>query len=351
MLAYVTGSVDEELLRRNEYLVIENRILRNQIKGRIRLTDAERISLAQVAKRLGRKALNEMAQMVRPETILAWHRRLVANKLDGSKNRASVDALAKAEAIEELVLKFARENPGWGYRRIAGALSNLGHQVSHQTVANVLKRHDIAPAPERRKTTNWREFIRTHLEVLAAVDFFTVEVWTAAGLTTYYVLTFMRVASRRVYIAGITPWPDQRWMAQMARNVTMEAEGFLCGYRYLLHDRDAKFCAAFDEILEAAGLIPLKLPPRSPNLNAHLERWHRSIKEECLSKLILFGEASLRHVLSNYVSHFHSERNHQAKGNVVLFPAPSDRVGEGTGEIQTRERLGGLLKFYHRAAA
>ena len=174
--------------------------------------------------------------MVRPETILAWHRRLVANKFDGSKNRASVDALAKAEAIEELVLKFARENPGWGYRKIAGALSNLGHQVSHQTVANVLKRHDLAPAPERRKTTNWREFIRTHLEVLAAVDFFTVEVWTAAGLTTYYVLTFMRVASRRVYIAGITPWPDQRWMAQMARNVTMEAEGFLCGYRYLLHD-------------------------------------------------------------------------------------------------------------------
>jgi hypothetical protein len=351
MLAYVTGSVDEELLSRNEYLVTENRILRNQIKGRIRLTDAERISLVEVAKRLGRKALTEVAQMVRPETILAWHRRLVAKKFDGSKNRASVDASAKAEAIEKLVLKFARENPGWGYRRIAGALSNLGYQVSHQTVANILKRRDIAPAPERRKTTNWREFIRAHLEVLAAVDFFTVEVWTAAGLTTYYVLTFMRVASRRVCIAGVTPWPDQQWMAQMARNVTMEADGFLCGYRYLLHDRDAKFCVVFDGIFESVDLIPVKLPPRSPNLNAHLERWHRSIKEECLSKLILFGEASLCHVLSDYLSHYHSERNHQAKGNVVLFPAPLDRVGEATGEICARERLGGVLKFYHRAAA
>ena len=195
MLAYVTGSVDEELLHRNEYLVTENRILRDQIKGRMRLTDAQRISLARAAKRLGRRALNEVAQIVRPETILAWHRRLVAKKFDGSRNRPPADTLAKAEAIEELVLRFARENAGWGYRRIVGALRNLGHQVSHQTVANVLKRHDIAPAPERRKTTNWREFIRAHLEVLAAVDFFTVEVWTAAGLTTYYVLTFMRVAS------------------------------------------------------------------------------------------------------------------------------------------------------------
>jgi hypothetical protein len=170
MLAYITGSVDEELLRRNEYLVTENRILRNQIKGRIQLTDAERISLAQIAKRLGRKALKEVAQIVRPGTVLAWHQRLVAKKFDGSKNRGAVDAWAKGEALEELVLRFARENPTWGYRRIAGALGNVGRQVSHQTVANILRRHDISPAPERAKTTNWPEFIRAHLEVLAAVE-------------------------------------------------------------------------------------------------------------------------------------------------------------------------------------
>lgn len=182
LLAYVTGSVDEELLARNEYLVTENRILRGQIKGRIRLTDPERISLASAAKRLGRKALAEVAQIVRPETILRWHRRLIAKKFDGSKNRPPRQGDSTSDKIEELVLQTATENCTWGYRRIAGALRNLGHEVSHQTVANVLKRHDIAPAPERGRTMSWREFIRSHMEVLAAVDFFTAEVWTAGRI-------------------------------------------------------------------------------------------------------------------------------------------------------------------------
>ena len=351
MLAYVTGSVDEELLARNEYLVTENRILRGQIKGRMRLSDPERISLASAAKRLGRKALEEVAQIVRPETILGWHRRLIAKKFDGSENRSPGKGGSTSDQIEELVLQLARENRTWGYRRIVGALRNLGHEVSHQTVANVLKRHDIAPAPERGRTMSWREFIRSHLEVLAAVDFFTAEVWTAGGLMTYYVLTFMRVGSRQVCIAGITTSPDKGWMVQMARNMSLAEVGFLNGCRYLLHDRDAKFCEAFTEILEAVGIKSVKLPPRSPNLNAHLERWHRSVKEECLSKLILFGEASLRQALSNYVAHFHGERNHQGKGNVILFPRSEDRIGESSGHVQTRERLGGLLKFYYRDAA
>ena len=198
---------------------------------------------------------------------------------------------------------------------------------------------------------SWREFIRSHTEVLAAVDFFTVEVWTLGGLTTYYVLVFMRVASRKVCIAGITTSPDSGWMRQMARNVTLADIGFLSGCRYLLHDRDTKFCARFDSVLESVGIEALRLPPRSPNLNAHLERWNRSVKEECLSKLILFGEGSLRHVLWNYAEHFHTERNHQGKGNVILFPVSEDRIGERSGELSTRERLGGLLKFYHREAA
>src|SRR6266481_2301234 len=351
MLAYVTGSVDQEVLARDEYLVTENRILRNQIQGRIRLTDPERISLALAAKRLGRKALEEVAQIVRPETILGWHRRLIAKKFDGSKNRSGGKGGSTRDPIEELVLQLARENRTWGYRRIVGALSNLGHEVSHQTVANVLKRHDIGPAPERGRTMSWSQFIRSHLEVLAAVDFFTAEVWTAGGLMTCYVLSCMRVASRQECIAGITSSPDQRWMEQMARNLSFADTGFLNGCRYLPHDRDAKFCNAFTGILEAVGIKAVKLPARSPNLNANLERWHRSVKEECLSKLILFGEASLRQVLSQYADHFHGERNHQGKGNVILFPTPADRIGESTGEIQTRERLGGLLKLYYRQAA
>jgi transposase InsO family protein len=232
-----------------------------------------------------------------------------------------------------------------------GALSNLGHEISHQTVANVLKRHGLAPAPERGKKMPWKDFIRSHTEVLAAVDFFTAEVWAAGGLMTYYVLVFMRLASREVCIAGITLCPDGEWMKQMARNMTLAEDGLLNGCRYLLHDRDTKFSASFGDILGSAGIKPLALPPRSPNLNAHLERWNRSVKEECLSNMILFGEASLQHVLSNYAEHFHSERNHQGKDNVILFPSPADRIGESTGEIRTRERLGGLLKFYYRKAA
>jgi putative transposase len=174
----------------------------------VRLSDPERISLAEIGKRLGRKALEEVAQIVRPETILSWHRKLIARKFDGSRSRSSDSTAHRAQDIEQRVLQLARDNKRWGYRRLVGALSNLGHEVSHQTVANILKRHGLGPAPEREKTTTWPEFIRSHLAVLAAVDFFTTEVWTAAGLTAYYVLTLMRVASRQVCIAGITTSPD-----------------------------------------------------------------------------------------------------------------------------------------------
>ena len=191
----------------------------------------------------------------------------------------------------------------------------------------------------------------SHLEVLASVDFFTAEVWTLGGLMTYYVLTFMRAASRQVCIAGITTSPDRQWMEQMARNVTLAEVGFLCNCRYLLHDRDAKFCATFDVILKAVGIKAVTLPPRSPNLNAHLERWNRSVKEECLSKMILFGEAPLRYVLTHDVQHFHRERNHPGKENGILVPAAAERIGESSGPIRTRGRLGGWLKFYRREAA
>ena len=180
MLAYITGSVDQELLVRNEYLVTENRILKNQLKGRLQLTDLERITLAEIGKRLGRRVLEEVAQIVRPETILGWHRKLIARKFDGSKQRTLVGRPVTGQTLEDLVLQIARENRSWGYRRIVGALSNLGHEISHQTVANVLKRHGLTPAPERGKKTLWKDFIRSHLETFAAVDFFTAEVGRGA---------------------------------------------------------------------------------------------------------------------------------------------------------------------------
>ena len=247
-------------------------------------------------------------------------------------------------------MRLARENRGWGYDRIVGALANLGFQVCDQTVGNILRRHNIAPAPERSRTTTWKEFIQSHVEVLAGADFFTVEVLTWRGLVTYYVLFFIEVGSRRVRLGGITRHPESTWMQQVARNATMEGTGYLNGCRYLLHDRDRKFCQEFRDTMATGGVKCLPLPPRSPNLNAHAERWVRSIKEECLSKLILFGENSLRRVVSEFLEHYHQERNHQGKDNRLLFPVSALQDRNAPRAIRCRERLGGLLKYYGRAA-
>jgi len=177
-----------------------------------------------------------------------------------------------------------------------------------------------------------------------------VEVLTLSGLITYYALFFIHLESRRICLAGVTRRPDQEWMEQMARNVTMEDAGFLINRRYLLHDRDRKYCSSFRQLIEAASVKTLALPPRSPNLNAYAERWVRSVKEECLAKLILLGEGSLRRALRHYQAHYHEERNHQGKDNVLLFPLPTQARGE-QGKMRCRERLGGLLKYYEHEAA
>jgi len=350
LLAFVTGLVNQELLLRNEYLAAENRILRARLSSRLRLTDAERSTLAEIAKRLGRKALKDIAQVAKPDTILGWYRQLVARKFDGSRQRGYPGRPRVSPEVEELVVRFARENRSWGYDRIVGALANLGHQVSDQTVGNILRRHNIAPAPQRSRTTTWKEFIQSHVEVLAGADFFTVEVLTWRGLVTYYVLFFIEVGSRRVRLGGITRHPESTWMQQVARNATMEGTGYLNGCRYLLHDRDQKFCQEFRDTLATGGVKCLPLPPRSPNLNAHAERWIRSIKEECLSKLILFGENSLRRVVSEFLEHYHQERNHQGKDNLLLFRVSARQENHPPRAIRCRERLGGLLKYYGRAA-
>ena len=187
---------------------------------------------------------------------------------------------------------MAKENPDWGYDRIQGALANLGHTISDQTVGNILKAHGIEPAPERKRQTSWKTFLKAHWDVLGAIDFTTIEVWTTGGLVTFYLLFVMELKTRCVHFAGCTTNPDATWMKQIARNLTDAEDGFLHGKRYLLMDRDGKFCPAFREILKVDGVEPVLLPPKSPNLNAHLERFHRSIKEQCLSKMIFFLEGS-----------------------------------------------------------
>jgi putative transposase len=349
MLSYITGSVDQELLVRNEYLVAENRTLRARIKGRLLLSDSEKTTLAEIAHRLGRKALAEVAATAKPETLLGWYRKLIAQKFDGSRFRKCAGRPPVDEEIEGLVVRIAKENLTWGYDRIVGAMANLGYKVSDQTVGNILRRHDIPPAPKRKKGTSWKDFIRAHMAVMVGTDFFTVEVLTLRGLKTYYVLFFLHLESRRICVAGVTRHPDEEWMEQMARNITMEGTGFLSNCRYLLHDRDSKYCASFCELITTEKIKTLALPPKSPNLNAFAERWVRSVKEECLSKLILFGERSLKRALHHYEIHYHEERNHQGKDNLLLFPP--QRTSGNWGKVRRRERLGGLLKYYERVAA
>jgi transposase InsO family protein len=241
------------------------------------------------------------------------------------------------------------ENRTWGYTRIQGALQNLGHEIGRGTIAKVLKESGTDPAPDRQKRTTWKEFLRTHWELLAAADLFSVEVWTAVGLVRYHVLFVIRLATREVHIAGLIPEPDGPWMKQMARNLTDSMDGYLKGCRYLIHDRASLFSQDFGMILEAAGIESVRLPAHSPNLNAIAERFVRSIRESCLDRMILIGESSLHRAISQFDIHYHTERNHQGLENKIIRPEFAQFPAEGT--INCRSRLGGLLRYYYRDAA
>ncbi len=331
------------------YIQEENRILKSKLKGkRIRFTDDERRRLAVKGKVLGRKVLLAVASIVTPETILAWHRKLIAKKYDGSAKRGPGRPRVKDE-IAKLTVRMAQENPGWGYTTIRGALFNLGHTVARETVRNILKEHGIVPAPERRKRIPWSTFLKSHWGSMAAADFFTVEVWSCVGLTRYYVLFFIELSSRRVHIAGITEYPHGEWMKQIGRNVTDVVDGFLTDARYLILDRDPLYTEAFRALLKNAGVKPVRLPPRSPNLNAYAERWVRTIKESCLNRMIFFGEGSLRRAINQFLIHYHHERNHQGLGNQLIDP--QHEIGSLEGSVACRQRLGGMLRYYHRDAA
>jgi putative transposase len=204
--------VNQQILPQNEYLVAENRVLRAHLPTRLRLTDRQRSTLAEIGKRLGRKALQQVAGVARPDTIVAWYRKLIVQKFDGSKYRCYPGRPAVGREVTELVLRVACENTAWGYDRIAGALNNLGNRTSDQTVGNILRRFGLAPAPKRSQQTSWADFIRSHMAVLPGIDFFTVEVLTWYGLQTYYVLFFLHLETRRVTLAGITRHPTEQWM-------------------------------------------------------------------------------------------------------------------------------------------
>ncbi len=244
---------------------------------------------------------------------------------------------------------MARENPSWGYTRLHGALNNLGLDIGRSTIQRILKEHGIEPAPLRGKTMPWKTFLRAHWGAIAAADFFSVEVLARGGLIRYLVLFVIDLKTRRVHIAGVTCGAHGQWMAQGARNLIDAVAGPLRGFRHLIVDRDPLYTARFEKLLASAGIEVVRLPARSPNLNAYAERFVRSIKHECFRHIVPIGERHLRTVVAEFVDHYHAERNHQGLDNVIPFPSITPlAIG---GRVHRRERLGGLLNFYQRRAA
>ncbi len=307
LVAVFAGWLNRHQQAAIEYLKTENEILKSQLKGRRpRLTDEQRRRLAVKGRALGRKLLAEVACIVTPETILAWHRRLVALKWTYCRRKLGRPPIAGK--VRAMIVELASNDSNWGYSSIRDRLRNLGYRVSRTTIANVLAEYGLEPAPKRGRRMSWSTFMKAHWPKLEAIDFTTLEVWTKGGLVTHNVLFVMELATRKVVCAGITPHPDAAWMLQVGRNLTDAISGNLRGKQFLMMDRDASFHSAFRGLLENAGVRPVRLPARSPNCNAHLERFHGSFKREIADRMIFLGEDHLRRVITEYLEYYHHER-------------------------------------------
>jgi transposase InsO family protein len=342
-LSVLTGWLDRRERGAVAYLIEENRVMRRQLGGRrLPLADDDRRRLAARAYRVGRAALREIATIATPDTLLRWHRQLIARKWTYARRTGRRCVLSE---IRQLVVRMATDNPTWGYTRIQGALENVGHRVGRSTIRRILRAAGLPPVPQR--PTCWQTFLKAHWGAISAADFFTTEVWTWRGLVTYYTVFAIDLASRRVQILGSTPHPDALFMQQVVRTVTMVEEGAVPPPHVLICDRDRKWSGDVRRRLEEAGVRVVLTPARAPNANAYAERFVRSIKEECLNRLIPIGERHCRRAMTEYVEHYHEERNHQGLENRLISGPLVIRRGS---RVRRRPRLGGLLNFYERAA-
>jgi putative transposase len=279
--------------------------------------------------------------VVTPATLLRWHRELVRRKWTYPQRKPGRPPTGRA--LRELVVRLARENPPWGYQRIAGELLKLGVRLSPSTVRRLLASAGLQPAP-RRGETSWPAFLHRQAASLLACDFFTVE---TVALRRLYVLFFIELGSRRVHLAGCTTNPSGAWVVQQARNLSFT--GLLERMRFLIHDHDSKFTAAFDEIFRSEGITVIRTPIRAPQANAYAERFVRTVRTECLDWLLIVGRRHLEGVLRIYIQHYNRQRPH--RGLALQPPQPLQVKQPPGGEVRRRDRLGGLLHEYYRAAA
>ncbi|MEP7288120.1 MAG: integrase core domain-containing protein [Chloroflexota bacterium] len=295
--------------------------------------------------RAGGQRFKDSLLLFKPATVLHWHRELVKRKWTFQR-RASVGRPRIDAELEALIVRLAKENPGLGYAKLQGELGKLGYNVGISTVRDVLKRHHMLPAPERDRThSNWRTFLNHYQTQMLACDFFTIE---TVFLKTVYVLFFIEVSTRRVYLAGCTSQPDSGWVTQQARQLLWQLQDIDSPKYFLIHDRDTKFTVSFKTVFAAEGIEMILTPYRAPNANAFAERWVRSVRQECLDRLLIINQAHLRRVLREYVDYYNAARPHQGLQQQAPIPFPR---GPAMGPVSCRDVLGGILHDYRREAA
>jgi putative transposase len=351
LITYLTYCIDKELYKAIDYLREQVRVLvehQEKQNKRIILTNRQRMRVAAKAKKLSRRMLEQCTELFTPDTIMRWYRKLIAEKYDGSQNRTYAGSPPILQEIVDLVIRFKQENPRWGYKKIRDQVVYLGYNICKSSVKNILIENGYDPEPDLTVRSTWHEFIRSHWDVLAACDFFTIELLVGSRLVRCTLFFVMELSTRKVFFAPVKLQPDGKYIRQVVRILTDSEDGFLYGKRYLIHDRDPLYrTEGFHETLRSSGIEPVKLPARSPDLNCYAERFVKSIKSECLDHLILSSLKHLEYVIEQYCEYYHHERIHQGVGQII---EPKHAIND-TAKIVCVERLGGLLKSYHRLAA